>query len=226
MKKKKISFLLSIVVLLLINCKKDDSAERVIVSGKAFDEILQKPVKNLSVYVYDNVCENFACHFNQIVDSTRTDDNGYYHLNFKPKNLNSLHLVCNFPKGMYGRSRNQNTDFEYQLTKGNYTGKDFILDKTSVLKTRVILTNNPFPPLKIFDNIDGHIEQVYGMNKDTTVLLRTVCNVYHQIDFIAFSPDMSYYRRRTDNIPPSNYADTIYITIQADPNNFPIKKYN
>ena len=221
--KKSFLTLLS-TILLLTNCKKDETNELVIIKGRVWDDNMQIPVKNLLVYIYDVKCENFACHSNEIVDSTRTDNNGNYEMNYKRKNSNSLYVRCTFPNRSYTPPTNQGNEHQI-LRPGTYTEKNFILRKTSVLKTRVLVSNNPYPPLKIFDNIEAHMEEIKGANKDTVVYLRGVANRLNQIDLVASSPDLLYYRRKTESINLGTYADTINITILANPNTFPITKY-
>jgi hypothetical protein len=211
-------------ILLLTNCKKDEANELVIIKGKVWDDNMQMPIKNLLVCIYDVKCENFACHSNEIVDSTRTDNNGNYEMNYKRKNSNSLYVRCSYPNRSYTHPTNQGNNHQI-LSPGIYTDKNFILRKTSVLKTRVLVTNNPFPPLKIFDNINAYMVEIKGANKDTIVYLRGVANRVNLIDLVAFSPNILYYRRKTESINLGTYADTINITILADPNTFPITKY-
>lgn len=224
MKVKKI-LILFFATFFFINCKKEDNSKTVFVQGKAWDQILNQPVQNLLIYVYDTKCENFACHDNKTIDSTRTDANGNYKLKFKHENLNSLHLICSFPKYKYIYDISQNSSSEYQISDGDNIGKDFILLKTSVLKTKVSVVNNLFPPLKISDYVGSRVN-IYGTKKDTTVYLYGVSNSGNTIDLIVSTPDLSYYRRRIDIVYPGSYADTINISIQADPDTFPIKKYN
>lgn len=210
-------------IFMIASCKKDDSAELVVVKGKVWDDKLLQPVKNMSVIIYDVECENFMCHANDVVDSTKTDDNGNYEINYKRKNSNSLYVVCNYPRRLYVHPTDQGNEHQI-LNPGTYTGKDFILRKTSVLKARVVIRNNPFPPLKISDNKGSYI-QINGASKDTIIQLRAVANSTNQLSLVANSPDMSYYRLRWDDVVLGAYADTFNITIEADPNTFPITKY-
>lgn len=223
MKKYFILTLLSSVIF-FTSCKKDKENELVIIKGRVWDDNREEPVKNLLVYMYDVKCENFACHSNEIVDSTRTDNNGMYEMNHIRKSSNSLYVRCNYADRTYTPPTNQGN--EHQILKpGIYTDKNFILRKTSVLKTRVVVRNNPHPPLKIFDNIEAHMVEIKGASKDTIVYLRGVANRANAIDLVAFSPDMLYYRRKTESINLGTHADTINVTILADPNTFPITKY-
>jgi hypothetical protein len=208
---------------LLTSCtEEDESFEPVVVQGRVWDDKLQQPVKNLLIYIQDVACKNFMCHFNEIVDSTRTDSDGYYQINYKPKRLNILYVGCAYQDRSYAHAENQSQ--QYQLKKG-YNTVNFTLRKTSVLRARVIVTKNPFPPLKVFDHIGFHMVEINGTDNDTVIYLRGVANHSNWIDLIAASPDFSYYRRRTDYIFPGTFADTIDIAIAADPNTFPITEY-
>lgn len=202
---------------------KDDILERVIVKGRVYDDINQQPVKNLLVFIYDVECKNFACHSNKVLDSTRTNFNGYYEINYKPKNGNSLYVMCGYPSRTYAHPENQ--DWQKQIGRGNNYA-NFTLRKTSVLRTRVIVTNNPFPPLKVADNIESHWVEIYGANKDTVIYLRGVANHSNPISLFVTTPDFTtYYRQRVDYIQLGAYADTLDLLIRADPNTFPITKY-
>lgn len=210
-------------IFLIAGCKKDDSAELVVVKGRVWDDKLQQPVKNVSVIIYDVKCENFICHTNEIVDSTRTDDSGNYEMIYKRKNSNTLYVVCKYPKRLYVHSSDQGNDHQIR-NPGTYLDKNFILRKTSVLQTRLIIKNNPYPPLKISDYKGSYI-QIYGASKDTVIHLRGVANNTNQLSLVVNSPDMSYYKLRLDDVILGAYADTFNITIEADPNTFPITKY-
>ena len=216
-----------IILLVLIaqsGCEKSESFGEVIVTGKVWDDIRQKPVANLLVYMYDVECKNFSCHQNMIVDSVRTDNNGLYEIKYVRKNQNNLYVRCGYKKDSYAYlSKNEN---EYQFLKdGTYSGKNFILRKTSVLRIRAIVKNNLYPPLRLHDNISSNFVKIYGTNADTLVYLHGVPNTINQLDLIVSSPDYTYYRRRTDYINLGNFADTLDITVSAVPDTFPIKKY-
>jgi hypothetical protein len=78
-----------------LSCKKEsDIIDIVSVSGKVWDNTLQKSVSNLLVYIYDVKCENFHCGYNKVVDSTRTDSNGFYKIEYPRRNYNTLYLKC------------------------------------------------------------------------------------------------------------------------------------
>ena len=215
---------LLIITLLLASCKKDKISELVIIKGKVWDDNMQRPIQNLLVYIYDVKCENFACHSNEIVDSIRSDNNGNYEMNYIRKSSNSLYVACSYPNRSYTHPTNQGNEHQI-LRPGIYTDMDFILRKTSVLKARVIVRNNPYPPLKIIEDIEANLVEIYGTNKDTIVYLRGVANHVNQIGLVASSPDMLYYRGKNEIINLGTYADTINISILADPNTFPITKY-
>jgi hypothetical protein len=213
-------FVLLFIILLLISCKKKEYP--VIVKGQAWDDSRQKPVKNLLIYIYDVKCENFGCHFNQILDSTRTDESGHYEMIYQPQNGNSLHIDCSYQPRTYVYADPEQR--QRRLSIGNNTG-DFILRKTTVLKARIIMSNNPFPPLKIIDNIEAFMVEVNGINKDTVVYLRGVANKNNFIDFLIIEPGYIYYKRKTENIVVNSLVDTFAVTILTDPSTYPQFKY-
>ena len=110
MKRSIIALLSSI--LLLVNCKKDKNYELVSIKGRVWDDNMHQPVKNLLVYMYDVECENFACHGNDIVDSTRTDINGKYEMNYYRRNYNSLYVRCDYPDRSYTHPTNQGNEHQ------------------------------------------------------------------------------------------------------------------
>jgi hypothetical protein len=220
--KTNLAFFLLCLFAFLASCEKEDDGEHVVVQGSVYDDVLQEPVENMLVYVYDVACKNFMCARNQIVDSTRTDSNGMFKMNYKTNNLNSLYVELGYPSRSYVPAGNQQSS--YQLVRGN-NAAHFTVRKTSVLKARVLVANNPQPTLKVFDGIEAHMVEIPGMNKDTVIYLRAVANQTNTIDLLAHSPDMQYYRRRTDYFHPLGYADTLNITIEAEPNSFPITSY-
>ncbi|TXK37028.1 hypothetical protein FVR03_16250 [Pontibacter qinzhouensis] len=210
--------------LLLPGCKdKDDAAEMVVVKGRVYDDLLQQPVQNMLVYIYDVACKNFACSYNQLLDSTRTDAHGYYQLAHKPKNSNGLNVGCSIPDRMYALPNGQTS--QRPISKGS-NNVNFIIRKTSVIRARVLVTNNLYPPLSIGDYIGFHLVRVYGANNDTTVYLRGVANQENIISLLSAAPNFStYYRRRLDYLTYGAYADTFDITIIAEPDKFPITSY-
>lgn len=217
-----VTLFIPLIVILLTNCKEEDeSLKLVVVKGRVYDDNRQQPVKNLLVKVFDVECKNFMCHFNEILDSTRTDNQGYYEIKYKPKNGNSIHVACGYKNHKYAHPTSQVR--EQLIGRGNNT-VNFILRETSVLKTRVIVTNNPYPPLRITELMNYYTIKVYGANKDTVVYLHGVPNQNNEIDLSIISPDLSYFKRRIDNIQLGAFADTVDITITADPNTFPLTK--
>lgn len=219
----KTNWLLLGIILFLVGCeKKADSIGRTIVKGRAWDDNRQQPIKNLLVYIYDVKCENWACHYNQVVDSTRTDDEGYYEMDYRPKNQNSLYVTCDFLSRLYVHAQPQNQ--QQRISKGNNTA-NFTLRQTSVLKTRVTVSNNPFPPLKIFDNIEAFVVEINGENNDTIVYLRGVPNQINPIDLVIVEPGHQYGRRKTEIIFINSFDDTLNVTITADVNTFDRFKY-
>lgn len=219
----KINCILVGIVLFITGCrKKDDSIELVTVKGRVWDDNRQQPVKNLVVYIYDVKCENWACHFNQVVDSTRTDNNGYYEMVYKPQNNNSLNVSCSYASRSYVHAEPQNQ--QQRISKGNNTA-NFTLRKTSVLKARLMVSNNPFPPLKVFDNIETFMVEINGTNNDTLVYLRCVPNQNNLIDLLIIEPGYQYGRRKTENISINSFPDTFNVTIVSDPSTYTRFKY-
>ena len=217
--KKTFFFIISFFIIIQYSCKKERSSgeeDLVIVSGKVWDNTLNEPVSNLLVFISKNSCVNFSCNNSKRVDSTRTDKNGFYKITHEYDPF--LSISCDYGK-TYANAGS------FQLSKsGTYLDKNFTLRKTSILRARVIVKNNLYPPLIINNNIDIIPSQIYGSDKDTVVYFRGFANFVNVIDLLVRSPNLSYYRRKIDYINLGNYADTLDITINADPDNFPIKK--
>lgn len=222
---KKFRYLIVLIILIAqLSCEKTESFGEFEVSGKVWDDILQKPVSNLLVYMYDLECKDFACHRNKIVDSVRTDNYGSYKLKYNRKNKNVLYVTCGYENDMYASPSKHDVEFQF-INEGIYPDKNFILRKTSVLRLKVLVKDNLYPPLRIHDNVNSHEVKVYGTTADTIVYLRGVANTINQIDLVVSSPDSKYFRSRTDYINLIGSTDTLNITINAEPDTFPIKKY-
>jgi hypothetical protein len=203
-----------------LSCKKEsDIIDIVSVSGKVWDNTLQKSVSNLLVYIYDVKCENFHCGYNKVVDSTRTDSNGFYKIEYPRRNYNTLYLKCSNQDYSYTNSG------EFQIEKGGKPIiKNFSVNKTSVLKTRLIFKNNIYPPFRLSNYTDGKFIQIYGLNKDTIIYLKGIANSANFIVLSSISDFYSYYRRRDEIITLGTFADTLNVTIDADDvDKFPIK---
>ena len=210
-------------ILLLYGCrKKEDAFEEITVNGRVWDDNRQQSITNLLVYLYDVKCENWACGFNEIVDSTRTDNNGYYKIIYKRKNSNSLYVNCGYPNRSYVHAQPQVQD--QPIYKNNNT-IDFTLRKTSVLKARIIVSGNPFPPLKVADNIEAYMVEITGTNKDTLIYLRGVPNQNNVIDLVIVEPGYQYGRYKKENIFIPSFADTSDVTIMAEANTFTRFRY-
>lgn len=216
--------LLFIGFLAVLSCnKKDASLKYVLIQGRAWDDNKQVPIADLLVYLFNVKCENWACHFDKILDSTRTDNNGYYQIRYKPKESYEFHVSCGFAKNEYIVA--PPAEQERIVDLGNNV-VNFILRKTSVLKARVLVKDNAFLPLTVADHIQWFPPEIGGANNDTTVYLYGIPNQSNMIDLITFEPPtQEYFRKRSDTITLNGFADTFNITIVAEPKTFPRFKY-
>ena len=215
-------FVICTVLILLACNKKDDTLKFVSVSGRVWDDNKQAPVPDFWVYLYDIKCENWACHYNKVLDSAQTDADGYYAIRYKPQNSNSLRLSREWFDNRYVVI--QPHDEIYIVEKGENTA-DFTVRRTSVMRTRVLIKNNPFLPLKTHDNIQLFPPEIPGTDNDTIVYLYGLPNRTNLIDLSVFEPGGAFYRKRTDSIALNGFADTFNITITAEPITFPRFKY-
>ncbi|KAA3438765.1 hypothetical protein [Rufibacter hautae] len=225
-----LSFLLLFAAQLLTGCmEEEEDYGHVTVKGRVYDSNRQQPVANQLVYVFDHGGVSMPWMYQNILDSTRTDASGHYELGFERKNLNQTYVTCGWlsfsDKPTYAYAKDHPGETEVKGSNGTY---DFDLHKISVLRVRLKVINNPYPPLKVWATANvgfspSPVVWVHGNHNDTVFYLRGVANEMNAFGLEAKSPDGSYNRSKWDYHQLGAYADTLEVTMVADPSTFPGK---
>lgn len=171
-------FLFTICLLIFCNC--EDVTEHNIettVSGVVFDSTSQLPISNYKIKVgeYNKrlVGIMWKPQFIQFLDSTYTNTSGYYSITFKTSGKGDYYqLEYETPVG-YTYIEPNYIFFYKELAIGENNERNLFLLKTATLKARIIVHENPSPPLKLYPPLVGNnFITINGFNTDTTVYVQ------------------------------------------------------
>jgi len=182
------------LVLHLTGCEDylQESRETV-VRGKVYDTNKQQPLANTTVYIqaYETVDNSVTTHpdfliYKNILDSVKTDAAGNYAITLKGEKYN-------LPRKWLVRLDNSKFKYAFgqrmQILKGQENIIDFETIELHPLRLRIIVKDNPRPPL-IVQLPEAHKKEViiYGENADSTVSLAVIPNQVNEIKFQVVHP--------------------------------------
>ena len=184
--------------------------------GLVNDPLTQLPISNSSIYVQEYKTGLYGPVLNRIIDSTKSGNDGRYALTFATTGQGVEYRLAFSPGHNYYTLQ----DAE-KINIGTDNTIDFWAYKVHILKARIIVTNNPNPPLRVYTNIPSGNNNIYSTSNDSTVFLNVLPNLENYIYFNITSIDTpSIYNARIDTLLFPGFTDTFTHTFQVDPTLF------
>ncbi len=135
---KKYLILLIPMLLMLAECRKPDKTTYIKTSGKVLEFGSNKPIKNAKVGIYEEGGAFLGSTWTKLVDTTRTDANGFYHFDKGNLDKGSSFFISAFADKYYTYDPNN-----YLVTGQEVTNLNIVLDPFAWIKVHV-KNVNPF----------------------------------------------------------------------------------
>ncbi len=218
------NLLLLILVLFIFSCSQRENEtfannNTISVSGNVMDDYKKSPIRGLKIYVYKSasLLSNF-----EIMCETYTDSQGNYNMSFENKTLGDYYISF-VDNGQYIWDSNNS---EHHLTSKN-NNINFIIRKSKIFKTRVIVKNNIYKKISIYNNIYKKTQSINALEKDTILYFNADPVSTNIFQMYVQEPDyLHYWYKHIVKEISANQNDTINITIDADLNTFTRYNYN
>jgi hypothetical protein len=196
------------------SCKKA-IPENVVTTVKGFviDTVKNKRLSNAKVSIYGCRQTTFSISCATLITSTRTNSNGDFSINF-----NSDGKSISFQAEV---DYDENFDYSstVKLLEGNTNDIKLTAREFNYLKTRLIITNNPFDTLVNLSRNTRHI--FYGQTLDTTIMNRVLPNGINFIIYSAWDRNVGKYRRLIDTLTVGMQDTINYTRTLPNVNTFP-----
>lgn len=220
--------ILSIVFLLSIvfgSCKEDrlEKISETIVTGNIKEGNSLKPITGVKVYIWKyKRTDDFykpQTYREKIVDSTVTDILGNYSVSFK-STVDAAYYMPNFELG-------REYYFMYpsiKLQRGMNNIYDLMAYQSCILKAIITYSDNPYPPLKVYNNSEVNpswtlssftINRVKG---DTTLFIKLIPNKENYLTFSYSNGYTPFFYSET--IRPPRTLDTVFRNFNLNPISF------
>lgn len=113
-------------------------------------------------------------HFIQYLDSTFTNSNGYYSISFMTSGQGDYYqLEYELPEGYTFYNPDYASPYYKEITIGENNEINLFLQKTATLQARIIVQENPSPPLKLYHPLNrDKVEKIHGFSNDTIVYMQ------------------------------------------------------
>ncbi|MVN20528.1 hypothetical protein [Mucilaginibacter arboris] len=150
-----------------------------------------------------------------MIDSTKCDINGKYSISFTTTGQGLEYRLAFFSPPNY---------YSLQDAVIIIVGKDntvnFSAFKVHLLKARVVISNNPNPPLNVYTTISSG-GKISGKAGDSTIFLKVLPNIANFVYFAIQNIDTpTKSNLRIDTVLLSGFADTFRHTFQVNPQLF------
>ncbi|MBL7816635.1 MAG: hypothetical protein JNL70_16560 [Saprospiraceae bacterium] len=144
------------LLLILAHCRKPDKTTYIKTSGKVLEFGSNKPIKNAKVGIYEEGGEFLGSTWTKLVDTTRTDANGFYHFDKGDLDKGSSFFISAAADKYYTYDPNN-----YLITGQEVTNLNIVLDPFAWIKVHV-KNVNPFDDRDslILGNVVGHIPNI------------------------------------------------------------------
>ncbi|KAA5549604.1 hypothetical protein [Adhaeribacter rhizoryzae] len=176
------------LVLQLTGCEDylQESRETV-VRGNVYDTNKQQAAANATVFIQLYEIGNSGWIYKNILDSVKTDANGNYAITLKgEKYKRPLKLLARLNNAKF---KNDALGQRVQIYNGEENKIDFKAIELHPLRLRVIVEDNPRPPLMIYlPQAHEKKATIYGVNADTSVSLSIIPNGVNEIDCYIVHP--------------------------------------
>ena len=209
--------LLFICTISFTNCKKNIKADiKTNLTGLVNDPITNLPISNSTIYVNEYKSGLYGPVFNSVIDSTKSGSDGRYSLGFTTTGKGvEYRLACSPGFNYYTQQGAQD------IKIGTDNSIDFWAYKLHVLKARILVSNNPNPPLRVYGTISLAVGNISSTTNDTTIFLPVIPNFSNCIYFTIANIDTpAIYNARIDTLLLQGFTDTFTHTFQVDPTLF------
>lgn len=177
------------------------------VKGKVLDSVKNKYLLNAKVLLYGCKSYTYGISCTELIDSTRTDNNGDFNFTFRTGEGNYGYEV------EVDETENHTRDYSSNLSISIEAGKknNVIVParELNYLKIRLNILDNPFVPLIMLATNSRII--IYENKKDTTFVLRVLPNSEDLLIYSVIDTKEGRYRKRIDTLQ-IDFRDTTYIT--------------
>lgn len=164
---KKHIVLLIPFILLLVQCHKEPTSTFIKMSGKVLEYGTNKPIANAKVGIYEEGGEFLGATWTRLLDTTRTDANGFYYFDKPNLDKGSSFFIAATANKYYAYDPNS-----YLITGQVVTNNDIVLDPFAWIKVHV-KNVNPFDDRdSIF--LDGIVGTLSGIHIGNNVDLNYV----------------------------------------------------
>jgi hypothetical protein len=217
-------FILSIVTLL--SCQ--ETVEPNITStvyGIVLDSTTQQPIPNFKLKVGEYNMERVGLmlrpQFIQYLDSTLTYSNGYYSMTFNTSGQGDYYqLEYELPDGYTFYDPNYASEYYKEITLRENNEINLFLQKTATLKARIIVHENPSPPLKLYHPLNrDKVEEIHGFNNDTIIYMQVGRNSRNRFWFTIVKEHVESHSELLD-VGDVALNDTIKHTFEVYPSDF------
>ena len=195
-----------------------------VVQGNVYDTNKQQPLVNTTVYIqsYETIVTPTNAYqpvYKDILDSVKTDASGNYAITLTGEKYN-------LPLNWMVRLNNARFKYSYgqpsPILKGQENKIDFKVIELHPLKLRVIVKDNPRPPLTV-QLPQAHEKKaiIYGVNADSTISLMVIPNQVNEVAFHVVHPDRNNnVKSRFDTIDAKGFKPIYQSTHTVYPDKF------
>ena len=201
---------------------------RTSVSGRFQDYNVSRPFAHTKVYLAEYI-DDPVSHFtlSKFMDSTTTDNNGYYSMSFTTSGVGVQYRVIFMPVGL-----NYWACYSAENAILNLGGQNIINSYTAklcILKARVVVIDNPYRPLIAYTGPDnyysyGNSYRLNKINQDSILLLGVLPDRINFIHFKVITTDTTYreyVHEQIDTIDMTgNFNDTLEAQFELHPREF------
>ena len=216
------SFRIRILLFLLIfgtGCSKDYTSVDSVITGTFYDSRNLEAIEGVILRVAEyypipkkNEFETQQYNLVQVLGTSTTNQDGYYNIPFSAVNNGDIYLIEYEIDGRYssapsvpvGIAEILSRNIEIEKLGGTIT-KDFDFNRYYYLKFRVVVHDNPFPPI----NINGYwyhqngmrivaTNPIYNTNNDTTKYIQVANNHTNYLQFMVTNDNNDILKNNPD----------------------------
>ncbi len=204
------------LLMVMASCAKNFDGDKVtVVRGYVIDSVKNKKLPNAKVSIYGCVHTTFKISCSNLIATTRTDTNGEFEISFKPNGrYTGFEAQIDY---------DENYDFSSKISINGDTENTIVITarEFNYLKTRLIITNNPFNKLFVRSRNTGHI--LYGQSLDTIIMNRVLPNSLNSIIYSTWDSSVGKYRQLIDTFSVGNQDTVNYMKVLPDVSTFPTR---
>lgn len=200
-----------IILLLFHSCRKPIPSElNISASGFVSDTVKNKVLKSATVEVGGLHLTFYGLSGGDSITSTLTDKNGFFNLNFITDGKYYAYriVVKPMPNDIYVSDNSRNSVADLKI--GNNPNLHLKARELNYLKERIIVNQNPYDTLHIYNSYDGF--KFYNHHQfDTTLLFKVLPMATNYFYYYTWDSKLGRERWQSDTLR-IEMADTTYYT--------------